>query len=243
MRSGWFALGALVFLLSVVPIRSWSAEDGVADRPEAEDFTGTPWTDYAEFGNDADEAEDLKFFQYGRFFGISLGGGYHHATGNRGLLYEGGFPAIDLKLHAWLNLDFALNISFFTVGHDYTEGTESKRARITRIGIDLKWYIPTRNLTSAISFAHPNLVIGFGSFSKVDSNEDSDAIVQDDTIGLTVGTGLEFAIDPGSAYFGIDGRLHFVEYDDTQSSKYQSQGIDDLSGIFYSITGNFLFTW
>src|SRR4051812_6901711 len=87
---------------------------GKASQPEDEDFTGSPFTEYGEFNEDADEAADAKFFQYGRLFGISLGGGYQGAGGNRGLLWQGGFPNIDFKLHYWFDFNFALDLNFFT---------------------------------------------------------------------------------------------------------------------------------
>ena len=81
-------------------------------QPEEEDFSSSPFTEYGEFNEEQDEAADTKFFQYGRLFGVSLGLGFEGVTGNRGLLWQGGFPMIEMKVHYWFDFNVALDLGF-----------------------------------------------------------------------------------------------------------------------------------
>src|SRR5690348_7039292 len=59
-------------------------------QPEEDDYKGTPFTEYGDFNDENEEDEDTKFFQSGRFFGVSAGLGFEGATGNRGAIWQGG---------------------------------------------------------------------------------------------------------------------------------------------------------
>src|SRR5688572_24009328 len=78
--------------------------------PEEDDFSNTPFTEYGEFNEQDDEEAETKFFQYGRFFGVSLAAGYQGVTGNRGIVWKGGLPAIDFKVHCWFDFNTAIQL-------------------------------------------------------------------------------------------------------------------------------------
>lgn len=227
---------------------------GKTDKPEEDDFKATPYTQFGELDSE-DEEDDLKFFQYGRFFGVSFGAGYQGATGNRGLLYQGGMPAIDVKVHAWFDFNLAMTLGFYTVKHNFVgkilsdpEDTDPRQydINIFRFGFDLRYYFDTKDLAAPITFAGPYLTAGVGMYSRslVDSQDSSD-IQKETSMGLSAGAGLEFVLKPKKTYFNIESKVHIVSFEDTGEAIELSSGqeIPNSSGMFWSLVGSFLFTW
>ncbi len=217
------------------------------NKPEEDDFSETPFTEYGEFNEDKEEQEDSAFFAHGRFFGVSLGGGYEGWGGNRGVLYQGGFPLIEFKLHYWFDFNFALDLGFHLAPHFY-ETTSDRGGHVdvnlVRIGLNGKYYIDTRNLSSAISFANPFLTLGFGAYTQTKTAYSQGATPDADTgLGFSTGFGLEFPIRPRKSYFQIEGKYHMVTFNDTYSSVFSESGLADLTGPMYTLQTNFLFTW
>ena len=215
---------------------------------EDDDFAESPYTEYGEFNEDEDEAAAAEFFQFGRFFGVSAGGGMEGASGNRGLLLKGGFPLVTLKVHYWFDYNFALSMGFFTASHFYEAPDANNiitNVNITQFGLELYAYLPNRDVSAAFTFAHPYAVAGIGSYSKSETSDSDDTTTSESSFGFNAGLGLEFLIQHRKTYFQLEGRLHFVNYPDTYSSRFlnTSAAIPDLTGAFYTFTGAFLFTW
>src|ERR1700722_17820359 len=84
-----------LFLMGSANAASKDKDKDKANTPEEDDYTNSPFTEYGEFNETEEEEEDTKFLQYGRLFGISLGVGFEAVDGNRGQLYQGGFPVVD----------------------------------------------------------------------------------------------------------------------------------------------------
>lgn len=208
----------------------------------AEDFKETPFTQYGDFNEADEESEAALFFKYGRFFGISVGVGFHGTTGNRALLWQGGFPLVDIRLHYWFDLQLALQLEFYNVSHYYEFGSEQVDVAMTHFGVDLKYYIDTRNLSAPISFASPYLLIGGGNFSKSESNVQLESVDTDSKFGVSVGAGLEFPISHRNTYFVVEGKVHFINFEDRLTGRFQPN-IENLSGLFYMTTFHFLFTY
>lgn len=145
-----------------------SGDDQKNDRttePEDDDFSSTPYTRYGEFNSEKDEEEDTNFFQYGRFFGVAVGGGYEAITGNRGQLWQGGFPLLDFKLLYWFTFNFAMDMDIYDVSHFYnTTSNGTSTVNLIHLGIDLRYYFDTKDLSSAISFANPYVTGGVGTY-------------------------------------------------------------------------------
>lgn len=221
---------------------------GRIDSVEDEDYTTTPYTEYGEFQEDANESEVTRFFQYGRFFGVSLGLGVQNALGNRAQLWRGGFPAIDFKVHYWFDFSLALDLGVFFVSHFYddpnTTTTDLGRVdvNVLRLGINFRYYIDIKNLSAAITFANPFIVGGLGSFNRTDNSIKQNTSNPESNYGLSFGAGLEFPIKPKASYFQIEGKGHLVKYKDTFSEAYRPQ-IADLTGPFFSFIASILFTW
>ncbi|MCM2278334.1 MAG: porin family protein [Oligoflexia bacterium] len=239
------------FSLAPLPAHA-AASEAKPDRttvPEEDDFADTPFTEYGEFNEEAEEAAETKFFQYGRFFGVSVGLGYEGATGNRGLLWTAGMPVIDLKVHYWFDFNLALNLGFSTVKHDFETSDDNGRhvdVNLMRMGFDLRYYFDTKNISAPISFANPFVLLGLGSYTKTQvSIVDSATADTQSAFGVALGGGLEFVMSPRKSYFQIEGKLHLPSFEDASSDAFNSDpnNVPDLSGMLYTVTANVLFTW
>lgn len=215
--------------------------------PEEDDFTSTPYTEYGEFDDEADEAEQTHFFMHGRFFGVSLGSGVSGVSGNRGALYEGGFPNLEMKVHYWFDFNVALQFGFNQSVFFYTDPTRGQTdVNIFNFGIDIKYYFNTTNVSAAISFANPYILLGFGSYSKRELNVSQATNDTADTqVAPTIGGGLEFALQQKKLYLATEGKFHFPRFNDTNTTRFQNTttGLDDLSGAFWSLNMSLVFTW
>jgi hypothetical protein len=213
--------------------------------PEEDDYSNTPFTEYGEFNEEEVEAAETKFFQYGRFFGFSLGMGYQGVTGGRGLLYQGGFPLLDMKLHYWFDFNLALDINFHTAGNHFSTADRGDiDVNILMVGIDLKYYFDTKNLSAPIAASSPYLIVGFGPMTKTEHYANQSVTTPAETsMGLAAGGGLEFTISPRRTFFELEGKFYYAKYNDTYTQVYRSLGIDDLTGLFYTVTGSVLFAW
>lgn len=214
--------------------------------PEEEDFKDTPYTGYGEFNEQEEEDDSARFFQFGRFFGVSIGGGVNGVTGNRGALYQGGVPAVEFKLLYWFDFNFALEMGITSTKHFYDSSNPARGhadISLTRLGLDLRYSLPIQDLSAPITFANPYLVLGGGSFSKTESFRDQGVVDSDTGVGLSVGAGLEFTLWPRKAYAGLSARYHMVTFKDTYTTDFTTDSLQDLTGGFYTLTGSVLFTW
>lgn len=215
-------------------------------QPEDDDYSTTPYTEYGEFNEDEDEAADTRFYQFGRFFGVSLGTCYEGATGNRGKLWNGGFPGFDVKVHYWFDFNFAMDMGFYTASHNFDAGSilgGPNDVQMSAVFLDLKYYLDTKNLSSGISFVNPYFLGGIGSYTKTQTPRDINTVDRDSRFGVDLGAGLEFAVNPRKVYFSFETKLINAQFKDTNYGGLASQGLGNLAGFFYTFTGAFLFTW
>lgn len=232
------------------------APSGRTDMPEEDDFRQTPYTKYGEFNSDEDEDEDTRFFQYGRFFGLSLGAGYQGATGNKGVLYNGGFPAFEMKVHYWFDFQLAMTLGIYTAKHFFNGALDAyqddpnspNRYDLTmfKVGADLRYYFDTKDLSAPITFAGPYVTVGFGSYSRTLTNKTAaDEPIEETSIGFNFGAGLEFVLKPKKTYFNIEAKMHSVTFEDSDAGVTLSGGttLPDQGGLYFSLMGAFLFTW
>jgi opacity protein-like surface antigen len=216
-------------------------------QEEEEDYKATPYMQYGEFNEEKEEEEELNFFQNGRFFGVSLGLGIETADGNRGTLWKGGFPLVDFKLHYWFDFNFALDLDFYYVQHNYNTGnTGAVNISLFRGGIDLKYYFDTKNIAAPISFANPYLIVGVGDYSETESGAtitNSGTPNNSSNIGFAGGAGVEFAVKPRSTYITLEGKINVVTFDLDQTGEFTTYGLPDTTGNLYTFVASILFTW
>lgn len=234
-------------LASLAP-GAWAQEDHPGSGGEAPDeFSTTPYSNFGSFNEDEDEAEDTKFYQFGRFFGVSFGLLYEGATGNRGKLWGSSFPGFEFRFHYWFDFNFALSLGFHTAHHTFDGQTPLggiNDGHMTWVGTEFKYYFDTTDSSSGITFAAPHLLLGFGSYTRSQTPQlVPDATDKDSRFGVDTGAGIEFPISAKKTYFSLDGRFHWVKFKDSGYSGLDSFGIPNLNGYFYTVTGSLLFTW
>lgn len=224
---------------------------------EEDDFKQTPYTRFGEFDSDEDEAEDARFFKSGRFFGLGLGVGYEGATGNRGTLYQGGFPALEAKVIYWFDFTTALVMSLGTSKHSFTgiiDGdtvATKNEVSLFKIGADIRHYLNTKDHSAPLTFSNPYLVVGAGSYKLTQSQVGGDTPFTDHSFGFNVGGGFEFIVKPKKTYFNLEAKLHSVSFSNTSTDVGLSGAKDangkqpslNAEGMFFTITGSILFTW
>lgn len=198
----------------------------------------SPYLDYGDFNSSEDEDNDTLYFQYGRFFGVSLGLGYETATGNRGLVYNSALPRFDIKVHYWFDFQFAMAMGIWFASHSYETNSTTKTAKLTGYYVDLKYYFDVRNASSVLTFANPHLLLGMGAISKTISSAASSfgGGSPDSTLSISVGSGLEFPISYKKTYFIFDMRYWTQSFQDSDS-------VPDMSGGFFTLMGHLMFTW
>jgi len=256
MQACTFISKILILLFLALPAMNAQAQtEGVpgagapapdAQAPKKEDpgtfDQSTPYLEYGDFNiNDDDDADSL-YFQYGRFFGVSLGLGYQAATGNRGLLYAPTFPRFDLKVHYWFDFQLAMNIGIFFASHTFEKDGVTNNVRLIGYGVDLKYSFDVRNASAPLTFSNPFVIAGAGSISKTISNLQN-SVDSDSSFSVNFGAGLEFPIVHKKTYFILESRYHTQNFTDTIDTAYQSKGIPDLTGGFFTVMGHLLFTW
>jgi len=126
----------------------------------------SPYLDYGDFSLNEEENEDTQYFQYGRFFGLSFGGGYETATGNRGKLYEPALPRFDIRVHYWFSFQFAADLGIFVANHSFLDGTLNHDVKLIGYGVHLKYYFDVRDAAAPLTFANPYLSVGAGAINK-----------------------------------------------------------------------------
>ncbi len=243
------ALGALALLLQThSALANDRASSDRSQQPEEEDYTSTPFTEYGEFNEETQEAEDMKFYQSARLFAVQLGLGMSGATGNRGRLWEGGFPMIDFRTVYWFTFNFALDLDLTSMKHGYSVPELGGHTDVSLLvlGANLRYYLDTRDASAPIAFANPFLQLGIGSYTLTQTTPSENTTDRDTSFGISAGAGLEFAIKPKSTYLSVDARIHSVTFNDTHSTSYNVAGagyLPDLTGLFYTFGANLMFTW
>lgn len=204
----------------------------------------TPYLEYGDFNINEDDDADSLYFQYGRFFGVSIGMGYESATSNRGLLYTAAFPRFDIKVHYWFDFQLAMDMGIFIASHSYEFSGASYSVKLIGYGVGLRYYFDVRNAAAAISFSNPFLVGGVGAISKTETTASGTTPSLDSTFSANFGAGLEFPISHKKTYFILEAKYHTQNFLDTNEPKFATtKGIADLSGGFITFVGNILFTW
>ena len=163
--------------------------------PDEEDFSSTPYTEFGEFNDEDVEAQETRFFMYGRHFAISIGSGLMQVSGNRGAVYQGGFPSIDFRFHFWFDFHSALDFGFAQSTFNYSLNSQRTDVSITNVGLHYKRYLNTTDMSSGVSFANPYFLVGFGSYTQREVNVAANTSNPSDTqVAPILGGGLEFIL-------------------------------------------------
>ncbi len=201
----------------------------------------SPYLDYGDFSLNEEENEDTQYFQYGRFFGLSFGGGYETATGNRGKLYEPALPRFDIRVHYWFSFQFAADLGLFVANHSFLDGTLNHDVKLIGYGVHLKYYFDVRDAAAPLTFANPYLSVGAGAINKTQTTSTQATPDIDSTISASIGGGLEFPIKYKKTYLELELLYNTQSFADTNETIYKA--VPDLTGGFMSLLAHFMFVW
>lgn len=205
------------------------------------DDTYDPFADYSEFEESSEEEADINFFRNGRFFTVGFTGGLRFPTSNMGELY-GKAPTFGLFLSYFFDLRFALQIHFLTGDHriNYTSkaGTHiSGNAGVTSIGLNLKYYINTQNVTRGLAQLNPYIIGGFSQVYRTSTVDGQEAFGKEGALGVDIGAGFEIPMMRNKMYFGGQMAYQLVTFKNENSELKFNNGTESTG--FYP-TGDFI---
>lgn len=263
-------LNWLLPLILLFPLSLW-AQNSDQVLQEVEDDLTMGADIFSDFNEDLESAqvlEDERFYRYGRFFSVNLGGGFTTFTGNRGRAYEDNNPTFHLSMNYFL--DFQKSI---LLGVEYSKHTMVLDTKVngypdnakigavvtdmTRVFAGLKYYIDTADLGTAITYSNPHF-IGRVEYwyqtNKFDDTKNTDSPIPNQKgggIGTAVGVGLEFPIELKQSYIGVEFLYHVVNFFDKYTQDYRqiendansTYGYEDLTGNVMSMVITYNFTW
>lgn len=187
------------------------AQSGVAD--DAYD----PFADYSEFEESSEEEADINFFRNGRFFTMGFIGGYRSFTENMGKVYQDDM-SFGLFLSYFFDLRFALQLAFLTGSHpiSFDSGSTSIRgdASFTSVGLNLKYYVNTQNVTRGLAQFNPYFVGGFAQVYRTATVDGESAFSKDGAFGFEMGGGIELPMMRNKMFFGAQATYQIVNFAD-----------------------------
>ena len=228
---------------------------------------------FSDFNEDLESAqvlEDERFYRYGRFFSVNLGGGFTTFTGNRGKAYEDNNPTFHLSVNYFL--DFQKSI---TLGVEYSKHTMildtvvnkdqdignlgAVTTDMTRAFVGYKYYIDTSDLGTAITYSNPYFIGRLEYWYQATKFIDHPDLEPEKGggIGTGLGMGLEFPIELKASYIGVEALYHVVNFEDKDTQDYRQAidretgqpvdgstfGYEDLTGNVLTLIITYNFTW
>jgi hypothetical protein len=205
------------------------------------------FNDFGEPDQEFEEmAEDERFFRYGRFLSLGVGGGITEITGNRGVLYGRGTPTVKISLVYFFDFNFALGISYVTSQHAFfldNPDVQGVEVKLDRWHFDLRYYFNTKNLSAILTTLNPYVFAGIGPWKRTEVFIDGNAENSDSAVGMGAGIGFDIKLAKG-IYFSIETRYDTVPFSDRTSDFYLDKGGPaDLAGNFITLTGSAVFSW
>lgn len=193
-----------------------------------------PFADYTEFESSEEEEADINFFRNGRFFTLGFIGGYRTMTENLGDIYSDAVTA-GLFLSYFFDLRFALQLQFITGDHEihFTSPNGTKvngNASITNIGLNLKYFINTQNVTRGLANLNPYLVGGFSQVYRTATVSGEEAFSKEGAMGFDFGGGMEIPVLRNKMYIGAQLTYQLVSFKDENTEIVLSG--NETTGIF-----------
>jgi hypothetical protein len=180
------------------------------------DDTYDPFADFSEFEDSAEEEADINFFLNGRFLTLGFLLGSRGFTQDLDTLY-GKAPTFGLFLSYFFDLRFAIQISFLTGDHAFHMNAASPlngNVSYTSLGIDLKYYLNTQNVTRGLAELNPYFIGGFSHVQRTVVLENEDKFDKQTPMALDLGLGIEIPMMRNKMYFGLQGMYQLVTFKD-----------------------------
>lgn len=254
------------FILLLVSISGFAqSTDQIMN--ELEDDTSMNGSDiFSDFNEDLESSqvlEDERFYRYGRFFSVNLGGGITTFTGNRGQAYDDNHPTFHLSVNYFLDFQKAVLLGIEYSKHTMVLDTvvngypgQGKIGAVvtdmTRLFVGYKYYIDTTDLGTAITYSNPYFVGRLEYWYQ--TNKFLDRKTFDRQKGGGIGTGLgfgfEFPVELKASYVDVEFLYHVVNFFDKYTQDYRQSseagstyGYEDLTGNVISVIVTYNFTW
>jgi len=225
---------------------------------------GDIFSDFNEDLESSQALEDERFYRYGRFFSVNLGGGLTTFTGNRGQAYKDNHPTFHLSVNYFLDFQKAILLGVEYSKHTMILDTEVNGypgqnkigavvTDMTRVFVGYKYFIDTTDLGTAITYSNPYFVgrleYWYQRNKFLDRKSFSD--VKGGGLGTGLGFGFEFPVELKASYIDVEFLYHVVNFFDKYTQDYAQQpgvaastyGYNDLTGNVVSIIVTYNFTW
>lgn len=242
---------------------------------EIEDDTVIGSDIFSDFNEDLESAqalEDERFYRYGRFFSVNLGGGITTFTGNRGRAYEDNHPTFHLSTNYFMDFQRVIAIGVEYSKHTAVYDTEvngfTTNGPLGAVVTDMirpfvayKYYIDTADLGTAITYSNPHFIGRLEYWYQTDKFIDQPTFEKrkGGGIGTGLGFGLEFPVQLKESYVSVEALYHVVQFKDkytqdyrqkvdnpntdTNEAQFSTYGYDDLRGDVISLIMTYNFTW
>jgi hypothetical protein len=225
---------------------AWEAPTGVlvAQESEAGDAYD-PFSDYSEFEATEEEEADLNFFKNGRFFTLGFIGGYRMMTETLGDIYGDAYT-VGLFLSYFFDLRFAMQMQFVSGSHAIkfnspNTGTGvSGTASLTAIGINLKYFINTQNVTKGLADLNPYFLGGFSQVYRTATVSGEEAFSKEGALGFEFGGGMEFPIMRNKMYLGTQLTYQLVSFKDENREIVLADGPTNIFPTGDAINANII---
>jgi hypothetical protein len=225
---------AYALCLAFTLVSPWA--HGQTDPEEAYD----PFSDYSEFDENSDEEADINFFRNGRFFTVGLAVGPQSFTDGMDKAYGDG-PTMGVYLAYFLDLNLALSLSLNSADHSVVLKTTSQEysgnVSFSNVGLHLKYYLNTQNVTKGLADLNPYLIGGFSQVTRSYTIAELLTQTKDTVTSSDLGVGIEIPLMRRKAYFGVQALYNFLNFSD--ENRRFVNGIDPLR---YKINGDILNT-
>lgn len=263
----------LIFLILMPLMAAAQSPEQISD--ELEDDVSGGSDIFSDFNEDLEASqvlEDERFYRYGRFFSVNLGGGFTTFTGNRGNAYDDNHPTFHLSTNYFMDFQQAIMIGVEYSKHTMVLDTLTNQYRTTKVGavvtdmtrvfVGYKYYIDTTDLGTAITYSNPYFIGRLEYWyqtNKFIDRKDFDK-QKGGGIGSGIGAGLEFPVELKKSYVSIELLYHVVNFFDKFTQDYRridpndttataaqkkgsTYGFDDLTGNVISVIITYNFTW
>ncbi len=221
------------------------------------------FTDFSEDLETSQVLEDERFYRYGRFFSVNLGGGITTFTGNRGQAYEDNPPTFHLSVNYFLDFQKAILLGIEYSKHTMVLNTEVNGypgqgqigtvvTDMTRLFVGYKYYIDTTDLGTAITYSNPYFVGRLEYWYQTNKFIDKKNFDKQKGggIGSGLGFGFEFPVELKASYINVEFLYHVVNFFDKFTQDYRqtndpasTYGYEDLTGNVISVIVTYNFTW
>lgn len=256
----------LILFLLLLPFVAWGqSTDQVLQEVEDDMTVGSDiFSDFNEDLESAQVLEDERFYRYGRFFSVNVGGGFTTFTGNRGKAFDDNNPSFHLSVNYFLDFQKAI-----TLGIEYSKHTMvldtvvhgfpnqgvlgAVTEDMTRVFVGYKYYIDTTDLGTAITYSNPHFIGRLEYWYQTTKYIDHPELPNNKGggIGTGLGMGLEFPIELKQSYISVEALYHVVNFYNKYTQDYRREpgvaastyGYDDLTGNVMSLMFTYNFTW